>query len=191
MSELREHKRWSWDEYVDWEARQPGKYELVDEQVRAMGGGTTEHDLIANNLRRELWPQLRGRSCRVQGPDLKVRAGTSGRYPDAVIDCGERVRGSTVAQEPMAVFEVLSKSTGWIDQNTKLRDYDAAATIQYYVLISQDEPRALIYARGDKGHLDFRGAAQLEGMDASLDLPELQISIPFSALYADVEFEPS
>ena len=87
-----------------------------------MGGGTAEHDTIGNNLRAALHARLRGKPCRPHGPDLKVRAGSDGRYPDAIIDCGPRVPGALYAQEPVAVFEVLSKSTGWIDQSLKLRD---------------------------------------------------------------------
>ena len=133
MSEAMRQTSWTWEAYLDWEARQPIRYELVDGQVHAMGGGTAEHDTIGNNLRGELHTQLRGKPCRPHGPDLKVRAGghvvgldpRNGRYPDALIDCGPRVPGALYAQEPVAVFEVLSKSTGWIDQSLKLRDYDA------------------------------------------------------------------
>src|SRR5947199_9437539 len=96
-----------------------------------MTGGTSRHDIIANNLRAELRARLRGGPCRVQGPDLKVRAGKSARYPDAVIDCGPNVPAAVVAQQPVAVFEVLSKSTAWIDQGVKLRDYGATPSVRY------------------------------------------------------------
>ena len=56
------------------------------------------------------------------------------------------------------VFEVLSKSTAWIDQTLKLRDYDATQTIMRYVLISHDEPRVMVYTRGEDGRLDLRTA---------------------------------
>ena len=92
MSELREPRRWTWEEYLEWEERQPLKYELVDGQVRAMAGGTTEHDAICNNLRFELRNRLQGKPCRQRGPDIKVRAGENSRYPDALVDCGPRWR---------------------------------------------------------------------------------------------------
>ncbi len=136
MPEAEQGETWSWERYLEWEARQPVRYELVDGEARAMGGGTAEHDTIGNNLRAELRDQLRGKPCRVQGPDLKVKAGADGRYPDALIDCGVRMSGALVAQDPTAVFEVLSRSTAWIDQSLKLRDYDATSGIRHYVLIS-------------------------------------------------------
>ncbi len=190
MLEVRRPTDWTWDAYLDWEARQPIRYELVDGQIYAMGGGTAGHDTIGNNLRAALHAQLRGKPCRVQGPDLKVRAGRDGRYPDALVDCGPRVPGTLHAQEPVAVFEVLSKSTGWIDQSLKLRDYDATPTIRTYVLISQDEQRALVYLRDADGRLGIQSAVLLEGEGAAIEIPEFGVSLPFSALYEGLDFPP-
>ena len=188
MSEAKRQTTWTWEAYLDWEARQPIRYELVDGQVYAMGGGTAEHDTIGNNLRAALHTQMRGKPCRAHGPDLKVRAGRDGRYPDALIDCGPRVPGALHAQEPVAVFEVLSKSTGWIDQSLKLRDYDATPTIRTYVLISQDEQRAMVYMRDADGRLGIQSAVLLEGEGVSIEIPEFGVALPFSALYEGLEF---
>jgi Uma2 family endonuclease len=188
MSEAKRQTTWTWEAYLEWEARQPIRHELVDGQVYAMGGGTAEHDTIGNNLRAALHAQMRGKPCRAHGPDLKVRAGKDGRYPDALIDCGPRIPGALHAQEPVAVFEVLSKSTGWIDQSLKLRDYDATPTIRSYVLISQDEQRAMVYTRDADGRLGVQTAVLVEGADASIELPEFGLVLPFSALYEGLEF---
>ncbi len=189
MSEATQQPEWTWEAYLDWDARQPIRYELVDGQVYAMGGGTAEHDTICNNLRVALHAQLRGTPCRPQGPDLKVRAGKDGRYPDALVDCGPRVSGALQAQEPVAVFEVLSKNTGGIDQGLKLRDYDATPSIRTYVLISQDERRAMVYSRDRDGRLGIQSAVVLEGAEASIEIPELGVVLPFSALYEGLELD--
>jgi Uma2 family endonuclease len=189
MPEANQQPSWTWEAYLDWEARQPIRYELVDGQVYAMAGGTTEHDTICNNLRAALHGQLRGTPCRPQGPDLKVRAGKDGRYPDALIDCGPRMSGALQAQEPVAVFEVLSKTTAWIDQNLKLRDYDATPSVRSYVLISQDEQRAMVYSRDRDGRLGIQSAVVLEGAEASIDIPELGLVLPFSALYEGLDLD--
>ena len=184
-------KSWTWDAYLDWEGKQPIRYELVDGQVYAMGGGTLAHDVIANNLRREMAMQLRGGPCRACGPDVKVATGTgNARYPDAIIDCGRFVPSALQAQEPTVVFEVLSKSTAWIDQTLKLRDYDATQTIMRYVLISQDEPRVMVYTRGEDGRLDLRTAMLLTGVDATVDLPSAGILLRLAGLYEGMEFDP-
>ncbi|WP_158924654.1 Uma2 family endonuclease [Acidisphaera sp. S103] len=187
MSEAKRQTNWTWETYLDWESRQPTRYELVDGQVYAMGGGTADQDTIGNNLRAALHAQLRGKPCRPHGPDLKVRAGKDGRYPDALVDCGPRVPGALYAQEPVAVFEVLSKSTGWIDQSLKLRDYDATPNVRTYVLISRDELRAMVYARDADGRLGIQSAVLLEGTAASIEIPELGLALPFSGLYEGLE----
>ena len=190
MAEALRQTGWTWDEYLAWEAAQPIRYELVDGQVHAMGGGTAEHDTIGNDLRAELRERLRGTACRAQGPDLKVAAGESGHYPDALIDCGPRVPGSVTAQSPVAVFEVLSQSTSWIDQGKKVRDYDAVPGIGRYVLISQDEPRALVYARGAGGHLSISGATFVTGLPDSIPVPEAGIELPMDRLYEGLTLPP-
>lgn len=189
MSEARQQTIWTWEAYLDWEARQPIRYELVDGQVYAMGGGTINHDTIGNNLRGELRSRLRGKPCRPQGPDVKVRASRNGRYPDALIDCGPRIGDGLYAQEPVAVFEVLSKSTAWIDLNLKLRDYDATPSIRYYVLISQDEQRAMVYTRDANGRLGIQSAVLLEGAAAVVEIADFGLELPFSALYEGLDFE--
>ena len=64
MSEAERQTIWTWEAYLDWEADQPARYELVDGQVYATGGGTADHDTIGNNLRSMLLTQLRGKPCR-------------------------------------------------------------------------------------------------------------------------------
>ena len=116
-----------------------------------------------------------------------MRAGRVGRYPDALIDCGARLQGALVAQDPMAVFEVLSRSTASIDQSLKLRDYDATPGIRHYVLIGQDEPRVLMYQRDEHGRLGVQAARLVNGMDGAIVLEEFGISIPFPVLYEGLD----
>lgn len=192
MSEQRQRTHWNWDDYVAWEVAQPVRHELVDGQVHAMGGGTAAHDRIANALRVALAMRLRDGPCRPHGPDMKVQTGTgNGRYPDALIDCGPYRPEAFQAQEPVAVFEVLSRSTAWVDQGKKLRDYDATPGIKHYVLVSQDEPRVMVYTRNENGRLDIRDATLLEAVNTTLELPGAGISIPLAAIYDGLGFAPS
>ncbi len=183
MSQALVRPVWTWDAYLEWENRQEIRYELVDGQVHAMGGGTGNHDIICNNLRGELRTQLRGTPCRQQGPDFKVHAGQNGRYPDALVDCGPLPGTRLYAEAPVAVFEVLSASTAWIDQGLKLRDYDATSSIRFYALISQEENRALVYRRDATGRLGIQAAELLEGIDAALAIEDLGVQIRFADLY--------
>ena len=177
---------WTWEAYLAWEAQQPIHHELVDGSVYAMTGGTANHDTIGNNIREELRVHLRGKPCRPHGPDLKVRVGENGRYPDALIDCGVRVPDAMHAQEPTVIFEVLPKNTAFFDQHLKLRDYEAVPSIQCYVIISQDEPRVLIYRRDSGGRFGAQNALLLRGLDASISLDLFAVTLPLSLVYEGV-----
>ncbi len=186
MSE-RVRERWSWDAYLEWEARQEIRHEFVDGEVRAMTGGTLKHNLITRRLGAALDGALGGR-CRVFGPDVKVATGNgNARYPDALVDCGRFVPTALVAQDPVAVFEVLSRRTAWVDQGFKLRDYDATPSIRYYVLISQDELRAMLYTRDETGRLDIRAARLIEGEEGVIALPSLGVALTLGALHEGLE----
>ncbi|MBE7212169.1 MAG: Uma2 family endonuclease [Gluconacetobacter diazotrophicus] len=188
MSLARRRESMGWEACLAWEADQPERYELVDGEVYAMTGGTLAHDTIANSLRAELRERLRGGSCRPHGPDLKVKAGANGRYPDALIDCGPWMPEAVVAQEPVVVFAVLSRSTAWVDQSLKLRDYDAMPGVRSYVLVSQDEPRVLVHRRDGNGRLSSAAMLLVEGLDAVVELPEPGISLPLAGIYEGIEF---
>jgi Uma2 family endonuclease len=119
---------------------------------------------------------------------MMVATGTgNGRYPDALIDCGRFVPTALHAQEPAAVFALLSRSTAWVDQSLKLRDYDATPSITHYVLISQDEKRAMVYTRGADGHLDIRNAALVDGADGEIALPGLDLVLRLGPLYEGLD----
>jgi Uma2 family endonuclease len=72
----------------------------------------------------------------------------------------------------------------------KLCDYDATPTIRTYVLISQDEQRAMVYSRDADGRLGIQSAVLLEGDGASIEIPEFGLSLLFSALYEGLDFPP-
>ncbi len=153
-----------------------------------MAGGTAAHDIIGNNIRSALRTLLRSKPCRMQGPDLKVKAGENGRYPDALIDCGKFDPNTLTAIEPIAVFEVLSKSTEWFDQSLKLRDYDAVGSIRLYVLISQDQAKIMVYDRDEAGRFGPQNMRVITGLSASIDIPELEIALPAEEIYDSIDF---
>ncbi len=114
---------------------------------------------------------------------MMVRTGTgNARYPDTLIDCDPYVPEALQAQEPNTVFDVLSRSTAWVDQAKKLRDYNATPVIRYNVLVSQDEPRIMVYVRNDNGRLDIREAVLLEGLEAALELLGVGVLMPLSVI---------
>jgi Uma2 family endonuclease len=159
MSEAKPH-RWTLEEFLAWEDRQPTKHEFVEDEVRLMTGVTQGHDRIVMNILIALGSRMRGSPCRPAGSDLRVVTGSENvRYPDVVVDCGRFRRESREASEPRVIFEVLSRTTAWTDLYDKLRDYDATPSVRQYVVISQDEPKLVVWERDPSGRLALRPAS--------------------------------
>ena len=149
-------------EFNIWEQTQLDRHELVDgvPQLKfvewigteKMVGATMGHLLIVKNVFLVVARQLPGSALLPIIADGKVRTpGGNYRYPDVSIDRGPHDLEATELANPVAVIEVLSKSTHWIDHNSKLHDYQSVPTIQYILLLAQDEMRGQLWVRGPAG----------------------------------------
>jgi Putative restriction endonuclease len=62
-------------EFLEWEERQPMRYEFDGVGPVAMSGGTALHAAIQRNLVITFGGRLRGKPCQFLGSDLKIRVG--------------------------------------------------------------------------------------------------------------------
>jgi Uma2 family endonuclease len=176
------------EDFLAWEEHQELRYEFDGWEPVAMTGGTDRHEAIGGTLRALLQVQLRGKPCRVRGPTLKVEVMGRVRYPDAFVYCAPVPPGETVIREPVVVFEVLSPGTSRTDRIEKLREYQATATIQRYVILEQDSIAAMVFTRRGDGW-DVRPVTAGD----VLAMPEIDVTLPLADIYADVtlpEIEP-
>ena len=75
-------------EFLEWEARQPLRYEFDGIGPVAMTGGTRAHTRIQRNLAVTVTNRLRGRPCEFLGSDFKFKVAKGNvRYPDGMIAC--------------------------------------------------------------------------------------------------------
>jgi len=114
-------RRFTVDEYLRIERKGEFKSEFHQGQILAMAGGTPSHNVISGNIIAGLWPQLRGRNCRVYTSDQRTAApdGEAVYYPDVSVNCGESKllgRHHDVLGNPALVVEVLSRSTARYDR---------------------------------------------------------------------------
>ena len=173
------------EQFLAWEERQTLRYEFDGWQPVAMTGGTVTHEFIGGTLLRE---HLRGKPCRAVGPTLKIEVVGRIRYPDAFVYCTPVPPDETVIREPVVVFEVLSPGTSRTDRIEKLREYQATASIQRYVILEQDSIAATVFTRQDAAW----DARPLTAGD-SLVMPEIDVTLLLDDVYADVtlpEIEP-
>ena len=179
--------RWTMtlDDFLAWEVQQEERYEFDGFQPVAMNGGTVAHTTIGTNLVIELGSRLRGSECRAYGPSLKILVAGRVRYPDAFVACSPVANKATWLTEPVVVFEVLSESTAIVDQTTKNAEYRATASIQRYVMLSQDSVSAVIYERAGNQWI----GTLVTDPTAVLAMPELGIELPLAALYDGLKFD--
>jgi Putative restriction endonuclease len=103
------------DDFLQWEERQPARYEFDGFQPVAMTGGSVNHAVIQANLVRHLGNRLDSGPCRVFGSDLKIAVADAIRYPDAFVVCGPLRGKDNIVPNPVVVFEILSPSTQGTD----------------------------------------------------------------------------
>ena len=182
-----EKDTYSEDEYFEFEQTAFGRWEFIGGQIRAMSGGTDDHNTIAVNVGAALRNALAARGCRVYVADMKVHTGDGiNTFPDVAVVCGPRQyhRGRTdVIANPVLVVEVLSPSTQNYDRTEKFDHYKTIPALIDYLLVVPDEARVLLYTRiGD--HWELR---DILGLQSSVLLPSVQISLPLADIYALIE----
>jgi len=172
-------------EFLEWEERQPMRYEFDGVGPVAMTGGTAGHADVQRNLAIAVGGRLRGKSCRFYGSDLKFQVAEGQvRYPDGMVVCSPVDRTATVIYDPVIVFEVLSPSTTRDDRIVKAREYQATPSVQRYVMLEQDAVGATVYARSGNAWTH-----EILVADSILALPEIGVSLPLAELYEGVVFE--
>ena len=172
-------------EFLEWEDRQPLRYEFDGIGPVAMTGGTYGHSTIQGNLATALGGRLRGKRCRFHGSHLKFQVAEGHvRYPDGMVLCSPIDRTATVVYDPVVVFEVLSPSTARDDRIVKAREYQATPSVQRYVMLEQDGVSATVYARSGE-----TWTHEILIADSVLSLPEIDVELPLAELYDGIVFD--
>ena len=178
--------------YLTWERKQPFKNEYHNGQIIAMSGASRWHNCITVDIAVQLSSQLMGKECEVYISQMRVRTSpkVSYFYPDVIVVRGEpRFEDDTfdTLLNPIVVIEVLSTSTAAFDRGEKFESYKQLASLQEYILISQDNVRVEHYYRQEKqwNHNTFQRREDL------LFLASIECEVPLRAIYRRVVFTAS
>lgn len=175
-------------DYLALEESSDTRHEYVAGQAYAMTGGSQRHNRIALNIASMLLAALRGRPCQVFMSDVKlsIAQDQSYYYPDAMVTCGQERQAaneSNLVSDPLLVVEVLSPSTESIDRREKLAAYRRLASVQEYVLVSQDQHFVEVYRR--EGEIGWRYLAYEPG--DVLNLASVEVEMPIAELYVGTD----
>ena len=193
-------RRMTADEFLEWDLTAPDcRHELVDgvpvpqhgwkdSSPTAMTGASRRHDRVVMNTQLALGNQLRGGPCRPFSADVAIRIPNGEvRRPDVGVDCGELDEGAAFSEAPRLLVGVLSPSTPAIDRIRKLEEYKSLPSLAYILLIGLDAPEALLWSRDAAG---IWAHIVLVGLEASVDLPALVVSVKLADLYEGLRFQP-
>jgi len=178
------------EEYLERERAAEFKSEYLRGEMFAMAGATWEHCVITSNLILMIAAGLRGRSCRVNGSDLRVAVSTTGlyTYPDVSIACGEprfEDNRSDTLLNPIAIVEVLSASTEQYDRGQKFKHYQRILSLREYILVSQEEMRIERFVRENDSRWSY---AEFSDPAIPFELVSVQLNIAMPEIYRDVTF---
>ena len=175
------------------------RHEYVNGELVAMSGASREHNLITNNISGELRNLLKGSRCETYANDMRVSSPLTSSYfyPDVVVVCEEpRFEDDVfdILLNPIILVEVLSPSTEAYDRGEKFGHYRHLASLQEYVLVSQDKVLVEHYRRQEKQgstapvtgkdwiFTDFQELGEI------LPLTSIQCELPLQEIYERVSF---
>ncbi|MDJ0599463.1 MAG: Uma2 family endonuclease [Crocosphaera sp.] len=173
------------EEYLEWEEKQPLKYEYMDGEVYAMTGGTLPHNDITFNFASALRSHVKEKGCKIQINDAKVQVSEKGpyHYPDVVVSCDQRDKKAfKFLQYPCLIIEVLSPSTEGFDRGKKFRNYRQIETLKEYVLVSADQKLIECFRINDKKIWELYSFSENE----ELSLESIDFNCPVELIYEDV-----
>ena len=164
------------------------KWELIGGRVyKMMIGAAWEHKQIILNLTLAVNNHLRSRNSPCRGFDesfwLKDLSQDLGVFPDLLVFCGPLQPGQTSIDDPIVLFEVVSKGSQARDRMTKRVAYQQLPSLRDYILVERDSIHVDHYVRRDDG---WHGLPPLDTMSATLDLTTIELKLPVADIYRDV-----
>ncbi len=183
------------EEFLRWGTRldrhHPYKYELSSGKVcRMMIQISRAHWLVSANILRELLAKLDTARFQAGPSEFGVRTGVGVRYPNIVVDRASADLKGLACEAPIFIAEVLSPSTTAIDFTEKLQEYTAIASVQTYLICSQDEPRAWVWSRQPDGIWPGR-PAEFVGREDYIPLGGLDIELSMAAIFRGIPDPPT
>lgn len=138
--------------YLARERESEQRHEYCAGAIYALAGGSEAHNLILSNMITVLNNRLWDGPCRVYPSDMRVLipAADLYTYPDIAVVCGaprfEDEHHDTLLN-PLLIVEILSPLTERYDRGRKFHHYMTIATLQEYLLVSQESCRVEQFVR--------------------------------------------
>jgi Uma2 family endonuclease len=162
------------------------RYEYVRGWImQHQGGGTHKHARLGFRFAKAIDAAVDPKLWEVNGSDRGIDVGHTVRYPDVVVEATHPADDTLSSKEPALLVEILSASSEERDLSAKPAEYLALASLQAYVVASQDEPMCYVWLRGTDGLFEDR-PAEIKGRNQVIQIPTLGIAISLADVYRGI-----
>ena len=175
--------------FLQWAEGREGHYELKENRVVMMTGGTKGHARVVHRVAAMLSRRLDPMRWSVTTADLGVEIGEDVRYPDVLVEPLDDANKDLSTTAPVFLAEVLSPSSLALDFREKAAEYMSLPSLEAYLVAAQDEARMWLWQRpasGDGARPFPAQPVELKGMDAALSLNALGVNAPLREIYAGI-----
>jgi len=179
------------EQYLELDRQSERRSEYYDGHIYPMQDTSFRHGLILTNLMGSLIPLLASSTCRMvtQTGRVQVPGDKKYVYPDLIVVCGKmefQDGQRDTLLNPTVLFEVLSPSTADYDRGIKFEWYRSIPGLQAYVVVAHNRVAVTRYTRqtGQRWLLD-----DFSNIDDTLELDSINVRIPLTAIYHDIELD--
>ena len=180
-------KRYTVEEYLEQEKTAETKHEYYHGKLIPMAGEKKKANRIARNILRQIELPLLNQGFDVFFHDVKaaVKPGLVYRYPDLMAAPLSDDKDEYLVFEPILAVEVASEDSASRDRGKKLDEYTHLPSMQYYLIVYQEELLIEFYAReGENWMLQVFSQA-----DEKIELPVFGLQLSLEEIYASVKVE--
>jgi len=186
-------KKFTVDEYLEYENASDEKHEYYQGEIFAMSGPKVTHNIISGNVFAHVKEKLRGRSCQPFHSDQRIHIPQNSlfTYPDISIVCGEiltKDNDEWNILNPSVLFEVLSPSTRNYDRSEKFQLYRAIKSLKEYILIDSEKIYVESFHINDSGHWELQ---EYKNPEDILPVKTVELSIRVNEIYEGTKMLPT
>lgn len=178
----------SYEEYLQIDESSELRSEYVYGEIFAMAGASMNHNQFAGNLFFLFRLGLKNSKCRTYMSDMRLEIQYEAiyYYPDVILTCSETdLSNKKSVSNPILLVEVLSKSTADKDLHDKLQHYLKIPSLQYYMVVAQDEVSILLYERTSLGW----GIRIFTNENDTVDLPLIGMNLAVNDIFEGAIWE--
>jgi Uma2 family endonuclease len=173
-------------EYLELEKNSEVRHEFYYGKLITMPGESRVDNQISKNILKKWDDSLEAQGYYLYNHDVKAEVKSTHifRYPDLVVTPESDDEDDYIVKKPVIMVEVASENSWKRDTLNKRKEYTALASMQYYLVVSQEEMYVELYKRTDNAWI----LDQFELPEDIVSLPLFNLKISLTEIYHRVRF---